>query len=293
MSDIVIETNSLDGRPERPRACSSWLAKSAGDKIAGMTATVEVWGLVTFNFAGQCTTRPITLIGIQPDEKATVGPFRSIPRELPPVMEGKKDRSATAPRQPTSGPAGNLTSEAAAWRNEIKQRRKWIEERLDAPRESPSEGAEHGSHLANVGHSQPAGQTAPAGNGVAQAGPHVSTPNTHAPNDAAPSSAATPKPLPDAQASRNPFEDTATPVPVPPPTQQARQRRRARRLPACYIGAGLFRFPYEDAKTGEPDDGNGSSGRGRDDQHGDGRRRAVRRSADFARPPSSTSSSAG
>ena len=104
LSDIVIETNSLDGRPNAHEHFEL-ARKVCGDKIAGMTATVEVWGLVTFNFGGQWTTRPITLIGIQPDEKATVGPLVQYLESYHTVKEGKKvvgNRSA----ETTSGPAG-------------------------------------------------------------------------------------------------------------------------------------------------------------------------------------------
>src|SRR5579863_882189 len=74
LSDIVIETNSLDGVDDAQRQFD--LVRSVvGDKLAGVTGTVEVWGLITFPFAGQMTTRPITLIGIEPEGKATVDHF--------------------------------------------------------------------------------------------------------------------------------------------------------------------------------------------------------------------------
>ena len=246
LSDIVIETNSLDGQRDAQEQFER-ARKVCGDKIAGMTATVEVWGLVTFNFGGQWTTRPITLIGIQPDEKATVGPLVQYLESYHTVKDGKK-----AIRQPLrtddERPGWDLTAEAKGWRHEVNQRRKWIEERLDAPRESPSEGDEHGSHLANVSHSQPAGQKTPAGNGVAQAGPHFPAPNMQSPNTAPSPPAGAPKPLPNAQASDDPFSKDATPVPTPPQKPANDDEPQVARI---YIGAGLVRFPYEDPKTGE------------------------------------------
>ena len=89
LSDIVIETNSLDGA-ENARKMFADVRSVAGDKVSGMTATVEVWGLITFPFAGQYTTRPITLIGIQPEEKATVGPFKQYLESYHPVLDGKQ-----------------------------------------------------------------------------------------------------------------------------------------------------------------------------------------------------------
>ncbi len=245
LSDIVIETNSLDGR-QNAKEHFNLARKVVGDKIAGMTATVEVWGLVTFNFGGQWTTRPITLIGIQPDEKATVGPFVQYLESYRTVKDGKK--VVRQPLRPDGErPGWNLTAEAKAWRHEVNQRRKWIEEKLDSPRESPGEGDDHGGRLTNVGHNQPAGSKAPAGNGVAQAGAH--TPGTQTPN-VAPSPAGTPKPLPNAQVSDNPFEKESNPAPVPAPTQKVANDDEPQ-VARIYIGAGLVRFPYEDPKTGE------------------------------------------
>jgi lipoprotein-releasing system permease protein len=248
LSDIVIETNSLDGRPNAHEHFEL-ARKVCGDKIAGMTATVEVWGLVTFNFGGQWTTRPITLIGIQPDEKATVGPLVQYLESYHTVKDGKK-----VIRQPLrtddERPGWDLTAEAKAWRHDVNQRRKWIEERLDAPRESPSEGDEHGSHLANVSHTQAAGPGTAASPGVAQAGSHISAPNTHAPSAAPASTAGAPKPLSDAQASGNPFDGPSSPVPTPPPSQKPANDDDPQ-VARIYIGAGLVRFPYEDPKTGE------------------------------------------
>ena len=97
-----------------------------------MTATVEVWGLVTFNFGGQWTTRPITLIGIQPEEKATVGPLVQYLESYHTLKDGKK-----VIREPLRSfdepPSWNLTAEAKAWRHEINQRRKWIEDHARRP----------------------------------------------------------------------------------------------------------------------------------------------------------------
>ncbi len=74
LSDVVIETNSLNGEWD-PEQHKEIVRQAVGDKIVGMTATVEVYGMLSFPFAGQWMTRPITLIGIDPDEKATVSPM--------------------------------------------------------------------------------------------------------------------------------------------------------------------------------------------------------------------------
>jgi len=74
LADVVIETNSYDGADNADLHMA--LAKqAAGEYFAGMTATVEVYGMLSFEYAGQWITRPITLIGINPEEKAKVGPL--------------------------------------------------------------------------------------------------------------------------------------------------------------------------------------------------------------------------
>ena len=78
-----------------------------------MTATVEVWGLITFPFAGQFTTRPITLIGIEPEGKSKVGPFKQYLESYHPSMDGKK-MVRPALRAAKEPPGWELTSEALA-----------------------------------------------------------------------------------------------------------------------------------------------------------------------------------
>src|SRR5688572_905810 len=65
LADIVIETNTLDGRPDAQEQFDK-VRKVIGEDVAGMTATVEVYGMLSFQFGRQWTTRPVTLIGIEP-----------------------------------------------------------------------------------------------------------------------------------------------------------------------------------------------------------------------------------
>ena len=74
LADLVLETHSLDGdlnAAERMRE----IDEVAGEYIEAMTATVEVYGMVSFKYRGQTITRPVTLIGISPHEKAAVSPL--------------------------------------------------------------------------------------------------------------------------------------------------------------------------------------------------------------------------
>ncbi|HET6326156.1 MAG TPA: FtsX-like permease family protein [Planctomycetaceae bacterium] len=247
LSDIVIETNSLDGQ-ENARQHFDMARKVVGDKIAGMTATVEVWGLVTFNFGGQFTTRPITLIGIQPDEKAKVGPLVQYLESYQTLKDGKRVirdplRSLDEP------PTWNLTAQAKAWRHEANQRRKWIEDRLDSPHEASGEGDEFHPRVSSVNHtetSKPAAANAPTPPALlkapTQTRPAISpTLNASATKSQAPKAASA--------AAKNPFEEnqeTSIPVAKRPPVNEDDPQ-----APRIYIGAGLIRFPYEDPKTGE------------------------------------------
>jgi lipoprotein-releasing system permease protein len=245
LSDIVIETNSLDGQ-EGARRHFELARKVVGDKIAGMTATVEVWGLVTFNFGGQWTTRPITLIGIEPEQKATVGPLVQYLESYHTLKDGKKVirqplRSADEP------PGWSMTAQAKAWRHEANQRRKWIEERLDSPPESPGEGDQSGNHVSQVNHSEIKGATPAAKGAMAAGGSKTTLATPH--NAPAPIIAGAKTPA-SAPAPENPFDQKDAQMPTPAPFRAAVNDDDPQ--PArVYIGAGLIRFPYEDSKTGE------------------------------------------
>jgi lipoprotein-releasing system permease protein len=249
LSDIVIETNSLDGHPNAHQQFEL-ARKVCGDKIAGMTATVEVWGLVTFNFGGQWTTRPITLIGIQPEEKATVGPLVQYLESYHTLKDGKKVireplRSLDEP------PTWNLTAQAKAWRHEINQRRKWIEDTLDGHRESPGEGDDLRPRVSPVNHTESSGPNSAAKSAAATAGLKTSAPAVaSAKSPTQPPAPGNPF-APTAQpASKNPFQDVPE-TPTPSQVAQSPVNDDEPHPARIYIGAGLIRFPYEDSKTGE------------------------------------------
>jgi lipoprotein-releasing system permease protein len=250
LSDIVIETNSLDGR-EDARQHFELARKVVGDKIAGMTATVEVWGLVTFSFGGQWTTRPITLIGIQPEEKATVGPLVQYLEGYHTLKDGKKILRDPL-RTEDEPPNWNLTAQAKAWRHEANQRRKWIEEKLDGPRESSGESDDFGGHVSPVKHAQANAPGSPTNSGATTAGLNVpgQPGKTAAPAAAGPTPGPPSGPNAPPVAGGDPFADpvNASTVPAPGLSPLKDDEPQPARI---YIGAGLIRFPYEDPKTGE------------------------------------------
>ncbi|MGE5191693.1 MAG: ABC transporter permease [Deltaproteobacteria bacterium] len=74
LADMVLEAVSMDGTAD-PEKQMRIIRELVGDKIEAMSPTVEVYGMLSFQWAGagQYITRPVTIIGIQPDSKAQVG----------------------------------------------------------------------------------------------------------------------------------------------------------------------------------------------------------------------------
>lgn len=76
LSDVVIDTDRMDGFPESPRLMLQRIKESpAGDRIQAVTPTVEVFAILQFTFRGQSITKPVRLIGIDPAGRAAVGGF--------------------------------------------------------------------------------------------------------------------------------------------------------------------------------------------------------------------------
>lgn len=74
-ADLMVESMSLDG-VENPDVLLAEINEIAGEYIAGMTPAVEIYGLVSFEWAGQNYHRPATLFGIIPEGKDLVSPLR-------------------------------------------------------------------------------------------------------------------------------------------------------------------------------------------------------------------------
>ena len=50
-------------------------ASSAADKIEAITATIEVFAILQFQYRGQTMTKPVRVIGIDPEGRAAIGGF--------------------------------------------------------------------------------------------------------------------------------------------------------------------------------------------------------------------------
>ena len=143
LADVIIETNSLDGTadPERWQALARM---AAGKHIEAMTATVEVYGMMSFQWNGHWITRPVTLIGIQPTSKAKVGPLVDSLESYNPVMDG--DVVVRPPLRDRDEPPGwELTAQAKAYFKDKLERERQFREQLRDFRPLDDEPTEPGT----------------------------------------------------------------------------------------------------------------------------------------------------
>jgi lipoprotein-releasing system permease protein len=74
LSDLVFESHSLGGLPD-PQWHEEEIRKELGDRVVGMTSTVQVPAMLSFQVRGQWITRQVNLIGIDEETYAQVGDF--------------------------------------------------------------------------------------------------------------------------------------------------------------------------------------------------------------------------
>ena len=84
LSDVVIDTDRTDGfylpdangQPLPPDAIIKKIMDSpAGDKIAAVTPTIETFAIIQYRYRGTVIAKPVRLIGIDPEGRASVGGF--------------------------------------------------------------------------------------------------------------------------------------------------------------------------------------------------------------------------
>ncbi len=84
LSDIMVDTDRMDGfdipdengRSLTPQQIMQKIqASPAGPHIEAITPTIEVFAILQFNFRGQTLTKPVRLIGIDPEGRTAVGGF--------------------------------------------------------------------------------------------------------------------------------------------------------------------------------------------------------------------------
>lgn len=120
LADMMVKTQSTDGTEMSPVELMDLVDQIAGEYIAAMTPTVEIYGVMTFDFGGQQITQPVTLIGIDPQGKDMVSPIREYLMNYQEITEnGEVVRPALRPLdQPLDW---ELTDEA------ITHRQEWIQ----------------------------------------------------------------------------------------------------------------------------------------------------------------------
>lgn len=74
LSDLVFESHSLGGLPD-PQWHEEEIRKTLGDQVVGMTSTVQVPAMLSFQVRNQWITRQVNLIGIDERTYAQVGDF--------------------------------------------------------------------------------------------------------------------------------------------------------------------------------------------------------------------------
>jgi lipoprotein-releasing system permease protein len=124
LADVVVETHNMDGVYDATEQMSL-IQAAAGQYIEFMTPTVEVYGIMTFDFAGTYYNMPVTLIGIEPEGKAKIGPLVDYLDSYKDVMEdGQLKRPALRSRDVP--PGWELTAEAMDRRRIVKEREYWL-----------------------------------------------------------------------------------------------------------------------------------------------------------------------
>lgn len=74
LSDIVFESHSLGGLPD-PDWHIAEIRKVVGERLVGITSTVQVPAMLSFPMRGQWITRQVNLIGVDEETYADVGDF--------------------------------------------------------------------------------------------------------------------------------------------------------------------------------------------------------------------------
>ena len=151
LSDVIFESHSATGFDD-PEYHIEHIRRVAGDYIAGMTPTVHVPAMLTFEYSGTHHTRPVTLIGIDEEtqsEASDFGKYLLHPANREQMSfdlrEGGFD---TADRQAGAPAEGRQVLGEAGWPH----RREWVEwkKAFDAAHPQRVEPPEPESKAANV-----------------------------------------------------------------------------------------------------------------------------------------------
>jgi lipoprotein-releasing system permease protein len=212
LADMVVESGSLNGIPDAAKHVRL-IESVAGEYIESTSPTVEVYGMLSFQYVGEWFHKPVTIIGIDPVSKASVSDLtRHLGNYQPrPAADGESARPPL--RELTRTPDWELEPAHREQRRLKAQYRQLME--LERNSENPAEAE-------------------PADHAVENAAAAIEAPSEP---QAAP-------------AERDPSDllnaldaHSAAAVAVADPSEP---------LPArAYVGAGLISFLYEDRESGE------------------------------------------
>lgn len=145
LSDIVVETNSLNGEHDADK----WMKiirEAGGEDIDAMAAMVEIYGMMTYDYRGQQVMKTVQLIGIDPRTKSAVSPVAGLFETSLDSYQQIKERGQVVrePLRSADEPVGwELTADAAESRRhriELQQRyleqREWEQKRLQSESDS-------------------------------------------------------------------------------------------------------------------------------------------------------------
>ncbi len=213
LADMVLEVNGTDGAPN-PEATMEKVRKVAGKYIESMSPVVEIYGMVSFQWRGQYITKPVTLIGIEPESKAKVGVLKDHLASFQPEMDGSKIVRPAA-RSMSQDPNWDLLDSYVKYRRMRVDQQRWMQ-RPEAPEQD-----------AEMDPAEPAPVTTITSDQTYPFVPEVE----------------------ETQLAENPF-DNADPFKDGSEVRELTLDEQAAPLPGrLYVGLGVVSFQYENQKT--------------------------------------------
>ncbi|MCH9653461.1 MAG: FtsX-like permease family protein [Planctomycetes bacterium] len=211
LADVIVETNSLDGEPNT-QDLKDRIQRAVGNDIEGMTATVEIYAMLSVQYGSQWQSKPVTLIGIDPATKATVGPLSK-------YLVNTSEASI---------PDWELSPAAMAYRKEWTTRAQWMVDRWN---HNPPPMEEEVTPVEKPDSAEP-----------------LAPPKFDSKSDFESPFDSKPQVAEETDSLSNPFDKELNESVF----DKAEKRDPGSPLKGrVYIGYGLVSFPYEDPDTGE------------------------------------------
>jgi lipoprotein-releasing system permease protein len=154
LADLVVEAHSLDGFPD-----ADWhieqIRRVAGDDIAGMSATVQVPGMLSSPVHGQWVTRQVNIIGIDERTYANVSDFGKF------LLHPENRRQLSFDLRDGGYDAGATDADGVTRVREELKTAGWTWRRLNALRQPWSDGTARDRQAPPISPQPPAGNSEP------------------------------------------------------------------------------------------------------------------------------------